>query len=80
MIDHNPPHDPYEPDIIQVFRFEAHDGLPERWSWDVTFASPHEGLNQEGTEPTLAKALFCVSCAIENARDAQRADQAMGCE
>lgn len=64
--------DPYEPDMVQIFRFEAQDDRPERWSWEVTFAAPQDGLNQEGYEPSLAKALLCVSCAIESARDAQR--------
>jgi hypothetical protein len=80
MTAYDPPHDPYEPDMIQVFRFEAHDGLPERWSWDVTFVSPHEGLNQEGYEPSLTKALLQVSLVIMNAQDARRADLEAGCE
>ena len=64
--------DPYEPDMVQIFRFDAQDDRPERWSWEVTFAAPQHDLNQEGFEPSLAKALLCVSCAIEAARDTQR--------
>jgi len=78
--DHSPPSDPYEPDMITVVRLNATDTRPERWSWDVTFAAPHEGLNQEGTVQSLYKALLCITETMENARDAQREDREAGCE
>lgn len=57
-------------EMVQIFRFDAEDDRPERYSWEVCFTD--KSLDQEGYEPSLAKALLRVSVALLNAQDDSR--------
>ena len=66
----------YTDDMVSIILLGPDAGRHAgKFAWDVSFPDPHSGLDQDGYSDTLDHALMCVSCALENARDAQREDE-----